>query len=207
MYTDIIWDFDGTLFNSYNSITRSFQLALQEINITEDFEEINMRMKESVSNTVRYYKKIFGFDDSVILSFANYYEKVDKLSVDLFPYAIEICQKIYKSNKRNYLYTHRDDSALEYLKIHKMDKLFVEMITENNGFLRKPNPEAIFYLIDKHKICKEKVIMIGDRDIDCLAAKNAGINSCLFSPDSYGYSNNANYTIRSLEELNEILRV
>jgi phosphoglycolate phosphatase-like HAD superfamily hydrolase len=46
--------------------------------------------------------------------------------------------------------------------------------------------------------------MIGDRDLDILAAKNAGIHACYFT-DSSEKSNIADFTINSFQQLYSII--
>lgn len=54
---------------------------------------------------------------------------------------------------------------------------FIEVVTGDRGFARKPDPEALLYLIDKYDLDKENTYYIGDRLLDVQAAQRAGIQS------------------------------
>ena len=124
---------------------------------------------------------------------------------ECIPTRAEVIKAINRSGKRNYLYTHRGDSAIEYLEDRDLIDYFQDCITREDGFPNKPNPEAILYLMDKHKIPKLQALMVGDREIDILAADNAGIKSCFFHPDTPEDSQSADYNIRSLEQIAPII--
>lgn len=49
------------------------------------------------------------------------------------------------------------------LSLLEIRKYFKEVITSENGFLRKPNSEAVIYLIEKYKMNEQKTYYIGDR--------------------------------------------
>ena len=60
-------------------------------------------------------------------------------------------------------------------------KYFDDFVTAEHNFPHKPAPDAILYLIKKHNMNLNETIMIGDREIDVLSGKNAGIQACLFT--------------------------
>ena len=64
-----------------------------------------------------------------------------------------------------------------------MDHLFSGFITADMDFPRKPAPDAILYILNEYGLNPEKTVMVGDREIDVLSGKNAGIDGILFDPD------------------------
>ena len=61
-----------------------------------------------------------------------------------------------------------------------MDKFFEEIITAEDRFKRKPDPEALLYLIDKYNMDKSQTYYVGDRHLDVECAKNAGIKAIFY---------------------------
>ena len=55
-------------------------------------------------------------------------------------------------------------------------------MTNQSGFPRKPEPDGILYLMEKHGLDPARSWYVGDRRIDMEAARNAGIGSVLFLP-------------------------
>jgi phosphoglycolate phosphatase-like HAD superfamily hydrolase len=54
-YKDVIWDFDGTLFNTYQGMTTALKRALKEFNIDENEKEISAKLEASVDEAMQYY--------------------------------------------------------------------------------------------------------------------------------------------------------
>ena len=201
MFTDILWDFDGTLFDTYPGIVDTMLRALADEGVREDYGEVMTRMRVSVSGALAHYRKRHRLGDSFLTRYDKYNRDVDRWDARLFAHAVEVLKAIHVSGKRNYLYTHRGHSALDYLRDRGLTEYFTDCITREEGFPPKPSPDAIRHLIDTHGIKKENAIMVGDREIDILAAKHAGIYGCFFSPDESITCESADYTVRSLLEL------
>ena len=62
----------------------------------------------------------------------------------------------------------------------KVVDLFKEIVTSDYHFKRKPDSEAIDYLVNKYKITD--AYYVGDRNIDIQAANNANIKGILYLP-------------------------
>ncbi|WP_283591240.1 HAD-IA family hydrolase [Clostridium butanoliproducens] len=207
MYKAIIWDFDGTLFNSYPHIVNSFKRSLMEHGIYESYDDILSNVKVSVTYAINKYKEKYNISDEIIQLFCKYEAEDNYKSVKPYSGAVEICEKINHSGGRNYMFTHRGKSALKYLNYYKMDTLFYYTITKDNNFRKKPEADAIFYIIEKFNEKKDDILMIGDRKIDIIAAHNAGIKACLFDPDCIEGNSDADYKIKLMDELSEIIGI
>lgn len=206
MFSDIIWDFDGTLFDTYPSIASAFQRALNEEGIEQSQEEILKHIRISVTHGINYYRDNFKLDvESFVDRYERYGNETDVTKVFPFLYAVEICREIVDRGGRNYIITHRDKSIYKYLRHHDMLNLFTEVVTEEYGFKRKPDPESYLYILNKHNISKESALMIGDRELDLTGAKNAGIKSCLFDVCDCNFRHKADYVIESIKELEKII--
>jgi len=205
LYKHIIWDFDGTLFDTYPVMGGIFKNTLEEEGFEESLDEILKYMKVSMSHAIQHYEKKYHIDSAFI---AKYNKQRKEMEFSLSkPYTgiEELCRYIHTSGRKNYLYTHRGESSIKLLKKFDLYDYFTDFITLEHGFERKPSPNAINHLIDKHNIIHDEAIMIGDRDLDILAAKNAGIHGCFFT-DGCEKSNVANFTINNFEELHSIIK-
>ncbi|NRD79885.1 HAD-IA family hydrolase [Bacillus sp. BRMEA1] len=204
MYNHIIWDFDGTLFDTYPVMAKIFKEALKEKEIEEPLEEIVKQMKVSASSALRYYEKKYHIDNDFI---TKYKKRKKEAELELSrPYEgiKEICTYIHSTNRKNYLLTHRGESSIQLLKKYDLYDFFSDFITSKQGFERKPSPNAINYLINKYNMIHSESIMIGDRDLDLLSGKNAGISACYFT-EGNDKNNYADYTINSFEQLYSIV--
>jgi len=192
-----IWDFDGTLFDTYPANVSAFWRALSDCGVSVEKNEIYTLMMNSITQAFKFYSKQFGLGENLINNYKVYIQEELQISLP-FPYAKELCELVHKSGKHNYLYTHRGDSANQFLMKHKLQKYFTETVTKQNGFKRKPDPEGLMYLLAKYNMKKEETLMVGDRELDILCGKNAGILTCYISNGMENNPFNADYCYNSI---------
>lgn len=204
MYKHIIWDFDGTLFDTYPVMGSIFKKMLEEEEIEESLDEILKHMKVSMSHALQHYEKKYHINNIFIEKYQKQRKDMEISLCKPYKGIDEICKYIHTSGKKNYLYTHRGESSIIFLKNYGLYDYFSDFITSEHGFARKPSPNAINHIINKHNIIHNEAIMIGDRDLDILSARNAGIHGCFFT-DGHEKSNIADFTINNLEKLYSII--
>ncbi len=71
---------------------------------------------------------------------------------------------------------------MKILKYYCFEKYFIEIVTGDDGFPRKPEPASYEYLHQRHAID----LVIGDRSLDIIPAKKLGIKTCLFQNKESG---------------------
>ncbi|UFU00448.1 HAD-IA family hydrolase [Radiobacillus kanasensis] len=204
MYKHVIWDFDGTLFDTYPVMAKIFKDLLKEREIEEPLEEIVIQMKVSASSAIKYYEKKHQVDKEFITKYQKRKKEAELKLAKPFEGIEEICKYIHATNRKNYLLTHRGESSIELLKMYGLHSYFSDFITSKQGFERKPSPDAIHYLMNKYNMVRSEAIMIGDRDLDLLSGKNAGISACYFT-DGNEKNDHADYIIHSFQELYSIV--
>ena len=100
-----------------------------------------------------------------------------------FDGAATVLAKIKAVGGHNYLMTHRNCQALDYLAQAKLKDYFDDFVTAEQPFARKPDPAALDYLLDKHAVDRREAVMVGDRNLDIDAGHNAHIAGFLFDYD------------------------
>lgn len=181
MYRHILWDFDGTLFDSYPVMAGIFKDELKRIGHDEPLDEIMAQMQVSMSHAVQYYESKYGIDKAFLKRYKEQRNLMETKHCMPFKEIVALCKHICESGRKNYLYTHRGSSAIDMLKLHGLYEYFTDFVTDENGFERKPSPDAINYLIQKNAMNPKEALMVGDRDLDIISAKNAGIDGCYFN--------------------------
>ncbi|SMC18393.1 haloacid dehalogenase superfamily, subfamily IA, variant 1 with third motif having Dx(3-4)D or Dx(3-4)E [Clostridium acidisoli DSM 12555] len=205
MIRDIIWDFDGTLFNTYPGTVNSFRKTLKDNGIDESNENILNYMKISESYALTYFKELYGLDDNFIEKYTSYKKDMKPEMIQPFPFAADVCRRVIDLGGRNYIITHRGESTLKILQHYGMMCYFTEIITKQYGFKRKPDPEAFIYLIEKYQINKRTALVIGDRECEVLGGKAAGIRTCLYDTNNVSLTEVPDYNIDSLKNLVDML--
>lgn len=203
---DILWDFDGTLFDTYPATVEAFQKALAVRGIRETGEHILDYLKISESHALTHFKGLYGLDQDFMESYALNKKRITPQSVLPFPFAKEVCRQFTAMGGRNYIITHRGSSTLRFLEHHEMLCYFTEIVTKQHGFKRKPDPEAFLYLIEKYQMDRAATLIVGDRDCEILGGKAAGIKTCLYDTNHVSMEVVPDFYVESLENLLEIIK-
>ncbi len=203
MITEFIWDFDGMLFDTYPHTTAAlceyFRRRGRILDEKEAFDKLKISIREAFS--------YFGLSED---GEREFYEIEDDL--DFLPRGVpyegipEILKYITANGGRNYLFTHRDKVAVQYLDLYGLTPLFTDFVTREMDFPFKPSPDGINYLIEKHGLKRECCLMSGDRAIDCGSGLSAGIRALLF--DEFGVLEDCGYTyrVRTVSEVSDTVK-
>ncbi len=197
-----IWDLDGTLLDSYGVIVSSLRRTLEELGIPMEEDEIRRRATEgSVSDVVNYASAATGRTFSDIKGRYSHISGGRYLEIAAMPHAREALEETAALGVDHFVYTHRGSTTAPVLKNLRLDRFFKEVVSSLNGFPRKPAPDALLYLLEKHRLERDRVYYVGDRTLDVDCAKNAGIHSVLYSPSGAG---TADYVVRDLLDVRAI---
>ena len=86
-------------------------------------------------------------------------------------------------HKVGVIVTHRGpQGTAELLAASGLSGLFSGCITAADAYPRKPDPAAFNEIIERHGLVRDETMAIGDRDIDVLAGRSAGLFTCFFGP-------------------------
>ncbi len=183
-WTDYFWDFDGTLYDTYPALTQCALYALADLGAYPKPAEVWALLKQSVYQMAYFYAQRYHLELRKLRErLDHYHQQMTKFT----PYAgaAETLRGIVARGGRNFLYTHRDESALQCLQSDGLAAYFTDHIIRTDGFPDKPAPDALLHLLEKHGIAKQSAVMVGDRQIDLDAGHNADIAAVLFDPDGF----------------------
>jgi phosphoglycolate phosphatase-like HAD superfamily hydrolase len=201
MFRNIIWDVDGTIFDTYPAIARSFQAALNDFGKEAALDWIEGLAKISLSHCVATLADQYHLNaDNLGQVFEEYYDHVRPAEQRPFSGVITICEYICSSGGKNVIVTHRErESTNELLVANHMTHYFAGCLARDDGYPKKPHPAAFEASLKIHNLPREETMTVGDRDIDILAGQAAGVFTCLFGRASNGVI--ADLTINRFDEL------
>ncbi|WP_303972698.1 HAD-IA family hydrolase [Streptococcus merionis] len=187
--TTFIWDLDGTLLDSYDAILAGIEVAYAYYQIPFDRDAIRTYiMKESVHALFERVAAERGIDYTAFNAARAEQLTTHNHLVKPLPEARAILQWAKEQGIEQFVYTHKGHNAHRLLADLELDHFFTEVITGDDGFKRKPDPEVIDYLADKYGFDKADAYYIGDRQLDAECARNAGINSLNLHVESNSYN-------------------
>jgi len=181
-FKHIIWDVDGTLFDTYPAISAAILAAMAEQGVTVDRDIVTQMAMTSLGNTLPTLAKRFKLDlERLYVRYEFFLAGTPLGSQRPFPGVKEILRRVVKHGGMNLISTHRPpDSLIPMLKYHRMNSLFADKLTIHDDYPRKPDPAMFNALISRHNLNRAETLAIGDRDVDLAAGKAAGIQTALY---------------------------
>jgi phosphoglycolate phosphatase-like HAD superfamily hydrolase len=204
---NVIWDVDGTLFDTYPAISRAFRAALNELGRDAPLERITELARESLGRCASTLAAELKLDpERFEAAFDRQYGRIPATDQPPFSGVREVCEHIFAAGGRNVIVTHRGPAGTaELLAAGRLSGYFADCITQANGFPRKPDPAAFNAIIERNGLDRDATLAIGDRDIDVQAGRAAGVVTCLFG--SLDRRSDADLVIEDFGELARGLEV
>ena len=202
--TAFIWDLDGTLLDSYEAILSGIEETYAQFSIPYDKEQVReFILKYSVQDLLARVAEDRNLDVEVLNQVRAQSLAEKNAQVVLMPGARDVLAWAEEAGIQQFVYTHKGDNALTILRDLGLESYFMEILTSQSGFARKPSPEVATYLIDKYQLNHDNTYYIGDRTLDVEFAQNSGIQSINFLESIY----EGNHRIQALVDISHIFEV
>lgn len=173
-----IWDLDGTLFDSYDAILAGLEETYEHFGLDFDRPAIKEYiLKFSVKDLIKEVAAREKLDVEELQNFRAQSLREKNASIGLMPGARDVLDWTVEQEVPNFVYTHKGKNAHQLLQDLGIAAYFKEVLTADSGFARKPDPEALNYLIETYRLEKDSTYYIGDRLLDVQTALRAGIGS------------------------------
>ena len=183
MIRNILWDFDGTLFNTYPAFGKAFRKAINDLGKDLPDEWIIEKAKVSMDYCLESIVERCGLDATLIdEKFTEHYHEIQPNDQPPFAGADKVCRFIVEKGGKNVIVTHRRGAGmLRLLDAFDMRRFFSAWITSDDEYPDKPDPTSFLAVMKSESLNSAETLAIGDRDIDILAGQGAGLTTCLFN--------------------------
>jgi HAD superfamily hydrolase (TIGR01549 family) len=199
--TTLIWDAGGTLFDTYPAVVAACRAALREFGHDASESWLMGLFRQTTAYALRSVAERFDLDRDVLTAaYKAAYSALGPETQEPFPYVRDVCSFICESGGRNFIVTHRARGSLEaLLQAHDLIDYFTDWIAKEDPYPRKPDPTSLLALVRRYDLDGDRCMAIGDREIDVLAGKRAGLMTCMFSGE--GSSSQADLTVTGFDQL------
>jgi HAD superfamily hydrolase (TIGR01549 family) len=184
MYSDLIFDFDGTLSDTYPVVTEAFLQMLAENGIHEEYDVAYARLKKSYGYAISCYEWPFP-PKEVAKELGERALALGLVKQKPIEGARELLAAAAKKGCRCFVYTHSGPDVKGLMDKWGVSSDITFVLDNSFGFPRKPAPDALLYLIDRFGIDRKNALMVGDRDIDIEVGHNVGMDGCLFDVGNF----------------------
>jgi phosphoglycolate phosphatase len=184
----IAFDLDGTLIDSSRDLAESVNELLTDLGAPPlAHDHITRMIGEGAKVLVRRALAAAGIpeDGEAIDRFLDIYDR--RLLDHTRPYAgiIDVVSAARQNARVSVLTNKPLEPSEKVLAGLGMRELFDDVIGSGGPYPRKPDPTALFALMERAGATPERTLMVGDSRIDYETAKAAGVRCCLVS---YGFS-------------------
>lgn len=177
-----IFDLDGTLTNTLESMTYSVNLTLEEMGLSKITKDqcrlfvgngARVLMEKSLkaagdtdASRIEEGMEIYGriFDQNCTYHVTPY-EGIPEMLKALKDKGIHLA---VLSNKP-------DRQTVKVVKAIFGEELFDYAQGQKEGIRRKPEPDGVWYLMEQMHVSKEECLYIGDSEVDAATGRNAGL--------------------------------
>lgn len=195
----VIWDFDGTLFDTYPGMVRALMATLTDYGIEGNADDLLIAIKkDSMKKVFDEFALTYGLDRQALQATYNAHELVLNAEPEAYLGAAAAVRSVHNAGGVNLLWTHRDQKAWRLLARDGLKTLFAGGTTIDMHFKRKPSPESILYLLDKYRLSASETLVVGDRKLDAQAARAAGCHSLYIDVDNLHDAPDAEFTAPTL---------
>ncbi len=207
----VVFDLDGTLVSSHETIYKATLHALKEINIYPKMPEenfyktIGMHFEDIFAQfgfSVPDFEKFIGIYKSIYFDYIN-------LSV-AYPGVSEIISKLRDGDIKTALLTTKGQEQAELILQHfsLFDK-FDYVMGRRPGIAHKPSPEPLQKICTDLNINITNTLIVGDSEMDIQCGRNAGSKTCAVT---YGYrtkqellKSDPDFMIDQIQDLDKII--
>ncbi len=180
-YSNLIFDFDGTITDSKHDIATAQVWVLNQLGVTsfekEDlFPFVGKTLEETFSSLLpsNLHSRILDAAEM----YAEYYRPRALETTKLFPGVKETLEILHSHGKQLAVASTKKGQGIKRATDHfNITRYFVQL-QGSDGLPYKPDPFIINKIIQDKNWKHEETLIVGDTDKDILAGKNAGIATC-----------------------------
>ncbi len=211
MFDIILFDFDGTVYDTLEGITKCMQHALKKRGIEETLEALHCFAGPPLAEKI---PEVYGFDEAttktVITDFRERYNSIGIYESRVFPEIPELLAKLKKAGKRMGIATSKPQFLAEHLMEKEGIKDYFEVIcgSQPDGSLGKKD-QVIKAVIEKFGVKDERLVLVGDTKYDVIGAHKCGL-PCIGVRYGYAAENEledacADIIVKDTDELFSVL--
>lgn len=179
-----VWDFDGTLLDSYPAMVRAFTAGAAEYGVALSAQRCLALMKESLGCCCQTAGVENGIDPQALADAFRRHEQAElQRGLPPLPFIPETLKAWQARGVKHYVATHRDLQCRGLLEKAGLLPYFTGFVTREDGLARKPAPDMLLHLMARWRLDPAACVMIGDRPLDTQAGAAAGMRSILLDPE------------------------
>ena len=207
----VVFDLDGTLLSSHETIYKATIYSLNQLNI-----EGEIPCDKFSTRIGLHFEDIFDefgitvpdFEQFIEIYKSVYFDYID--SSKIYPGVMDTLEYLKSNNiKTALLTTKAQDQADKLSKYFKLNNQLDYIMGRRPGLTHKPSPEPLLKICKDLSVESNDCLIVGDSEMDVRCGKNANSKTCCVT---YGYRSKESlekekpdFMIDNIEELRFIV--
>ena len=189
-----IFDLDGTLTNTLESMTYSVNLTLKEMGLSQITKDqcrmfvgngARVLIEESLkvsgdpkASRIEEGMKIYGRIFEGVQLYGRLFDQTCTYHVTPYEGIPEMLKALKDRGIHLAVLSNKPDrQTVKVVKEIFGDNIFDYAQGQKDGIRRKPAPDGVWYLMEQMQVSKEECLYIGDSEVDAATGKNAGLKT------------------------------
>jgi len=214
--TIIIFDLDGTLIHSIPDMSIAMNKTLVHFKLKTISEEklqefVGEGMLKLSENVLKFSGADLNLIDDFFLMYRKEYSENPYNLTTLMPGVKDSLKYLLDKNVHINICTNKRQYVAEkILKLMNLSDNFDFIVGAKENVPLKPHRQMIDFICNQYNSNENEFIMVGDTNVDIMAAKNAGISSIIVDG---GYTNKdckslgADIYLNNMSELKSVLNL
>lgn len=185
----VIYDCDGVLFDSLDANAKLYgriALAMGREPLTEG--ELRYCHTHTVHESLRYMFREDGALEKKAVEFLK--REIDFRDFIVYlkmePNLLETLTKLKEKGIKRAISTNRTTSMPHIMERYELSPYFEMVVTALDVANPKPHPESVEKILEAFKLDKDRVLFVGDSEVDRDTALAAGVNFIAYKSDGLG---------------------
>ena len=177
MFQTVLFDFDGTVFDTVDGITKSIQFALSKHGRDAELEELRCFAGPPL---VDKFMEVYGVTqeeaEQLVVDFRERYRPIGIFESAPFPGIRELTEKLHAAGKQVGIATSKPQNMAEQLlERHGLSGCFDAVCGSEPGLNNNAKWEVVLRAMQACGAEKETTVLVGDTKYDAAGARQAGI--------------------------------
>ena len=168
----IIFDSDGTLFNTFELIVSAYKHVANTHELREPTpEEVRAQLGKALPDIFMHFYPDANIES--LLHTNNEYVAANAMKSEAFQGVADLLKHLQGQGLKLGVLTSGSVKVLDILGHHKLDGYFSSVVHHERVKNAKPDPEGFLLACDECEVTPQEAIMIGDTTVDIQTGKNA----------------------------------
>ena len=182
-YNLYVFDLDGTILDTLDDLTDSFNVIANEFGFPP---RTKAEVRSFMGNGLIMLAKLgapMGTAEKILKKFhrriAEYYSEHCNIKTKPYDGVFELLTYLKAKGCKIAVVSNKIDCAVKELCDYHFPKLIDCSVGEKDGVRKKPYPDAVNEVLKYFGILKEQAVYIGDTEVDFMTANNSHLDCAL----------------------------